>query len=119
MPNDSDAPRWRDQWAEILRLAREAGRDPASLVGSMYVTAAVDEDPRRADDSLNAYLEQYYGVPGASVRKRQACYAGPAAGLAVWLKSYMDAGVDHLIVRCAGDHERHLDILAAIRSKLI
>jgi hypothetical protein len=30
----------------------------------------------------------------------------------------VEAGVEHLIVRFAGDHERHLDILAAIRSKL-
>jgi alkanesulfonate monooxygenase SsuD/methylene tetrahydromethanopterin reductase-like flavin-dependent oxidoreductase (luciferase family) len=118
MPNEGDAAQWWRQWSEIGALARAAGRDSSRLTGAMYVTAAVDDDPNLAGARLEAYLESYYGAPGAAVRKRQVCYAGPAAGLYDWLKGYVEAGVEHLIVRFAGDHERHLDILAAIRSKL-
>jgi hypothetical protein len=65
-----------------------------------------------------APLQQYYGQPAASMRARQACYAGAAAGFAEWLRGYADAGAKHLIVRFAGDHERHLEALASVRSKL-
>ena len=51
------------QWAEVQAAARAAGRDPAALTGAMYLTLAIDDDAARADARLNAYLEQYYGMP--------------------------------------------------------
>ena len=56
--------------------------------------------------------------PAAAMRKRQASYAGPAAGLAAWLKGYATAGASHLVLRFAGDHEKHLDIVAGLRGEL-
>jgi hypothetical protein len=58
----------------------------------MYVTVITDEDRNRANERLNAYLEQYYGQPAAAMRSRQACYAGPNGGLAEWLQGYARAG---------------------------
>jgi hypothetical protein len=84
----------------------------------MYLTIAVDQNAGEAEARLNAYLEQYYGIPAATARSRQACYAGSAAGVTEWLQGYATAGVQHMVVRCVGDHERHLELLAAIRSKL-
>jgi hypothetical protein len=69
-------------------------------------------------ERLNAYLEQYYGQPAAVMRSRQACYAGPNDGLVEWLQGYARAGTTHLVLRFAGDHERHLETVAALRSKL-
>jgi alkanesulfonate monooxygenase SsuD/methylene tetrahydromethanopterin reductase-like flavin-dependent oxidoreductase (luciferase family) len=117
IPNGPDAKRYAEQWAEIRAIARSAGRDPGALVGSMYLTVALDEDVSRADAKLAAYLEQYYGQPAPLMRARQQCYAGPAAGLGEWLRGYVEAGASHLILRFAGDHERHLDALAAVRAK--
>jgi hypothetical protein len=84
----------------------------------MYVTVITDEDRSRANERLNAYLEQYYGQPAAVMRSRQACYAGPIEPLAEWLQGYARAGATHLVLRFAGDHERHLETVAALRSKL-
>ena len=53
------------------------------------------------------------------MRRRQACYAGPNGGLAEWLHGYERAGVTHLVVRFAGNHERHLETVAALRGKLM
>ena len=53
------------------------------------------------------------------MRKRQACYAGPAAGLAQWLQGYATAGAGHLVLRFAGDHARHLETVAALRAELV
>jgi alkanesulfonate monooxygenase SsuD/methylene tetrahydromethanopterin reductase-like flavin-dependent oxidoreductase (luciferase family) len=119
LPITPDAPTWARQWSEVTAIARDAGRDPDALVGAMYLTLAVEEDGARAEARLNAYLERYYGQPAAAMRRRQACYAGPSAGLAEWLQGYVTAGVRHLVLRLAGDHERQLEILAKIRPELV
>ena len=84
------------------------------MTGAMYLTVAIDADERRAAARLDAYLEHYYDMPAATMRATQMCYGGPAAGLSALIRAYADAGVNHLIVRCAGDHERHIDTLATI-----
>lgn len=114
-PNGPTAAEYAAQWPEVLDAARAAGRDPAALTGAMYLTLSIDADASRADARLNAYLEQYYGMRPDVMRKRQMCYAGPAAGAAEWLQRYVDAGASHLVLRVAGDHDRHLETLAQLR----
>jgi alkanesulfonate monooxygenase SsuD/methylene tetrahydromethanopterin reductase-like flavin-dependent oxidoreductase (luciferase family) len=117
-PNSPQVEEYAPQWAEVVKAARAAGRDPAALTPAMYLTLAVDEDAARADARINAYLERYYAMPAAVTRKRQMSYAGPAKGAAAWLKAYADAGATHLVLRFAGDHERHLETMAAVRRDL-
>ncbi|MBX3503178.1 MAG: LLM class flavin-dependent oxidoreductase [Alphaproteobacteria bacterium] len=117
-PNGPEPHEYGPQWAEVKDAARAAGRDPASLAAAIYVTLAVDDDAARANARMDAYLEQYYGMAAAIMRKRQSCFAGSAAGAAAWLKGFADAGATHLVVRFAGDHERHLDIVTALRQSL-
>ena len=83
-----------------------------------YLTLAIDDDAARADARIDAYLANYYGVPAPAMRARQRCFAGPAAGAAAWIKSYADAGATHLMLRFAGDHERHLEVAARIKRDL-
>jgi alkanesulfonate monooxygenase SsuD/methylene tetrahydromethanopterin reductase-like flavin-dependent oxidoreductase (luciferase family) len=118
LPNSPTAARWAEQWTEVAAIARAAGRDPSALVGAMYLTLAVDEDAARAQARLDGYLGQYYGRPAAEMRARQACYAGPVQGLAAWLRGYAVAGARHLILRFAGDHERHLETVAGLSAEL-
>jgi alkanesulfonate monooxygenase SsuD/methylene tetrahydromethanopterin reductase-like flavin-dependent oxidoreductase (luciferase family) len=118
LPNAPNAAEWGRQWAQVQAHARDAGRDPADLVGAMYLTLAVDADAASANRRLDEYLEQYYHQPAAVIRSRQASYAGPAAGAAEWLAGYAAAGASHLVLRFAGDHERHLDMLSALRARL-
>lgn len=117
-PNDPDPARWRETRAEIDAQARAAGRDPADITGAVYLTLTVDEDAARAEARMDDYLENYYGVPAAVTRRRQVSYAGPAGGLGAWLSSYAEAGASHLVLRFAGDHERHQDIVARVRQEL-
>jgi hypothetical protein len=102
----------------VQAAARSAGRDASGLTPAMYLTLAIDEDAGRADTKINAYLQQYYGMRPDETRKRQMSYAGPAAGAAAWIKAYVDAGAQHLVLRFAGDHERHLEIAAGLRRTL-
>ena len=78
----------------------------------------IDDDAAKAQQQIETYLEEYYGVAAAILAKRQACYAGPAEGAAEWLKGYADAGASHLVLRFAGDNERHMDAIADIRGSL-
>ncbi len=117
-PNSPSIAEFPGQWAEVQAAARAAGRDPAALTGAMYLTLAIDDDTARANAKVDAYLESYYGVPAQETRKRQMSYAGPAAGAGTWLKAYADAGASHLVLRFAGDHERHLETVARLRPDL-
>ena len=117
-PNSATAAEYGPQWAEVQAAARAAGRDAAALTPATYLTLAIDEDAGRADAKLNAYLEHYYAMPPAETRKRQMSYAGAAAGAAAWLKSFADAGAQHIVLRFAGDHERHLETAARLRREL-
>jgi alkanesulfonate monooxygenase SsuD/methylene tetrahydromethanopterin reductase-like flavin-dependent oxidoreductase (luciferase family) len=102
----------------VQAAAKAAGRAPDAMVGGIYLTVAIDDDARRAEERLNAYMQQYYGQPAATMRARQVNYAGPASGLLEWLQGYVAAGASHLVLRFAGDHERHLRTVAAIRDRL-
>ena len=101
----------------VRGVAKAAGRDPAAVAGAMYLTLSLDENPARAEDRLNGFLERYYGQPAPILRRRQACYAGPASGLAAWLDLYAKAGASHLCLRFAGEHEQHMSAIAKIRAR--
>jgi alkanesulfonate monooxygenase SsuD/methylene tetrahydromethanopterin reductase-like flavin-dependent oxidoreductase (luciferase family) len=109
------APDFASGLAHVRTVARANGRDPAGVTGAMYLTVSLDEDAGKAEDRLNHFLQRYYDQPAPLTRRRQACYAGPAAGLVEWLEAYNAAGADHLILRFAGDHERHLEAVGKIR----
>jgi hypothetical protein len=51
------------------------------------------------------------------VRDRQECYAGPPSDLDAYLTGYARAGAAHLILRFAGEHEQHLETVAAVRAR--
>ncbi|HVH79722.1 MAG TPA: LLM class flavin-dependent oxidoreductase [Stellaceae bacterium] len=117
-PNAPDAKGWGVQFREIRDIAREAGRKPEDVTGAIYLTLTIDDDKPRAEQRLDAFFENYYGVPPAVMRGRQANYAGPAAGAAEWLKSYVDEGASHLVLRFAGAAERQMDTIARLRQDL-
>jgi alkanesulfonate monooxygenase SsuD/methylene tetrahydromethanopterin reductase-like flavin-dependent oxidoreductase (luciferase family) len=117
-PNNPDAATFGTQWQEVQAIARAGGRDPQTMTGAMYLTMALDADAPRAEARLNAFLERYYGQPAELLRRRQASYAGPAEDVAAWLDGYARAGAGHLVLRFAGEHERHLEAVAAARRTL-
>jgi probable F420-dependent oxidoreductase len=117
-PNAPDATEFAHQWQEVQSIARTAGRDPSRLSAAMYLTLTIDEDSGRAAARMDAFLEGYYGAPAAVLRSRQAVYSGPAQGVATWLDGYARAGATDLILRFAGEHGCHLEILAQVRAKL-
>jgi len=117
-PNLPTAEEYPAQLAEVRAAAEAAGRDPNAITGAMYLTLAIDDDTKRADAKIDSYLAHYYGVPAAQMRARQRSFAGPVSGAAAWIKSYADAGATHIMLRFAGEHERHLEQGAKIKQEL-
>ena len=118
LPNAGDPVQWATQWQEVKSIARANGRDPEQLTGAMYLTLSIDEDVAAANARLDVYLEQYYGLPAAGLRKRQECFAGPPSAVAEYLAAYARAGAGHLVLRFVGDHERQLAMVAKMRGAI-
>ncbi|TDH60566.1 LLM class flavin-dependent oxidoreductase [Dankookia rubra] len=117
-PNGPSPAQYAETWRAMQAAARTAGRDPGAITGAAYLTLAVDEDAARANARLDRFMAGYYGQRPDTIRKRQACFAGPLAGARDWLAAYAAAGVSHFTLRFAGDHERHLELLAGIGAGL-
>ncbi len=116
--NEADLDRWKQQWVEVQQILREAGRDVGQFVAAIYTTLAIDEDASRANQRIDAFLENYYGQPAAAMRRRQACFAGPRDGAAEFLRGFVAAGATHVIVRLVGDPDGQLETVAGFRAQL-
>ncbi len=93
----------------VRQAAGDAGRDASAIATSAYLTVALDDDVEAADVALNEYLAAYYPAPPAAMRAAQATYAGTANGLVDWVSEFVGAGARHIIIRCAGDHDRQIE----------
>jgi alkanesulfonate monooxygenase SsuD/methylene tetrahydromethanopterin reductase-like flavin-dependent oxidoreductase (luciferase family) len=114
-PNGPAAADFKQGMASIAETARAAGRNPDAITGAMYLTLAIDDDASRASARMDAFMEHYYAQPAAVMRAKQVNYAGPASGAVEWLAGYARAGAAHLVLRFAGEHERHLETMAGIK----
>ena len=118
-PNGPDAKGWGAQWRQVQAMAREAGRNPNAIEAALYLTLAIDENEARAEERMNNYLSAYYGRRPDVMKKRQACFSGSAGAAAEWLNGYVEEGARYLVLRCAGNHDRHLETIAKLRAVLV
>jgi hypothetical protein len=107
----------RAMGADPRHRARGRAR-PGATDRAVYLTLTIDDNKGRAEERIDAFFENYYGRPATEMQARQASYAGPAEGAAAWLKSWVDAGVSHLVLRFAGDHPQHLEAIGRLRSQI-
>lgn len=117
-PTGPDAKRWGEQWREVQRHAREAGRKPEDVEAAIYLTLFVDEDAQKAGQRIDEFLSAYYGQRPDMLKQRQACFAGPANAAIEWLNGYVREGARNVVLRFAGDHERHLEMFAKLRGSI-
>ena len=117
-PSTPTAEGWSADFSKVQGFAKDAGRNPADVAGACYVTVTLDENEARAVERIDNFFQQYYNRPPEVMKRRSALYAGSAAGAAEWLAGYADAGVEHFVLRFAGDGEKQLEQFAKIRSTL-
>jgi alkanesulfonate monooxygenase SsuD/methylene tetrahydromethanopterin reductase-like flavin-dependent oxidoreductase (luciferase family) len=117
-PNGPDSKSWGEQWRQVQAIAREAGRDPNDIAPATYLTLAVDEDVAKAERRMDEFMLAYYGKRPDVGKKRDVCFAGSAAAAVEWLNGYVREGARNLVLRFAGEHERHQEVFARVREKL-
>jgi alkanesulfonate monooxygenase SsuD/methylene tetrahydromethanopterin reductase-like flavin-dependent oxidoreductase (luciferase family) len=117
-PTGPDAKGWGAQWRQVQAYAREAGRDPSQIEAAVYLTLAVDDDAAKANQRIDDFLSAYYGARPDVLKKRQACFSGPASAAVEWINGYVEQGARYVVLRFAGDHERHLELFAKLRGAL-
>ncbi len=116
-PTAPSAEAFAAGWKQVCEAARSAGRAAGALTGAAYLTLSLDADPRRAEERLASYVERYYGIPVAVMRKVQGLFAGTAEEAEEWLRAYARAGASHLVLR-SPDLGGELDALGRVVAKL-
>ena len=99
-----------DGWRTATEAAHERGRE---LDAAIYLTMNVDPDREKAERETEAYALAYYGIPLEVMRNAQSYFVGGLEECAAWLRSFVDAGARHLVLRFATlDPDPHLDAVA-------
>jgi alkanesulfonate monooxygenase SsuD/methylene tetrahydromethanopterin reductase-like flavin-dependent oxidoreductase (luciferase family) len=117
-PTGPDPKTWGEHWRQVQALAREAGRAADTVEPAVYLTLAIDENAGEAERRIDDFLSAYYGQRPDVLKQRQGCFAGPAGAAAEWLNGYVREGARYVVLRFAGDHERHLETVARLRAEL-
>jgi alkanesulfonate monooxygenase SsuD/methylene tetrahydromethanopterin reductase-like flavin-dependent oxidoreductase (luciferase family) len=115
-PIGPDAATIARRHALLTSTAEVAGR--ATPTTTVYLTLCVDEPANDPEARIDAYLADYYGVPPELLRRVQACKGGSAEDVMAYLRGFVQAGADHLVLRLVGDHARALQQIAAHRHLL-
>ena len=85
---------------------------------AVYVTLCIRDDADEANRLIDDYMVDYYKVPAKVMRRMQAICIGDADTVMTSLKSLVDAGADHLVLRVVGDMPSTLAAIAERRSIL-
>jgi probable F420-dependent oxidoreductase len=113
LPNGRD---YAEGWKRVQEAAGTAGR-PQPPVPALYLTVSLDESESTATRRLRAKVESWYGRPFEMIASLQAMFAGTPQGLATYLEPYINAGLEHVVLRAADTPERGLRTAAhAVRT---
>lgn len=117
-PTGPDAKTVGEHWRKVQAAARAAGRPADACQAAVYLTVAVDDNAARAQQRIDEFLAAYYGQRPDILKKRQACFSGSSSAAVDWINGYIEQGARHVVLRFAGDHERHQETFAKVRSQL-
>jgi probable F420-dependent oxidoreductase len=114
LPNARD---YAEGWKRVQEAAIAAGRVNLP-VPALYLTVSLDRSESIARRRLRTTVEGWYGRPFDMIASLQAMYAGTADGLDAYLEPYLNAGLEHVVLRVADAPERGLEAAArAVRMR--
>jgi alkanesulfonate monooxygenase SsuD/methylene tetrahydromethanopterin reductase-like flavin-dependent oxidoreductase (luciferase family) len=106
MTNKVTTNQFREQWSRILAMAREEGRDPATLKSALYHNININEDRRVALQESKAFLDKYYTSNFSPAFVEGFTTAGTPKRCIEELNAYFDAGLNHITLRMASWDQR-------------
>ncbi len=117
MTNKVSPDEFRRQWAEIARMAREEGRDPATIGSALYHNIHIKEDRQAGLEESKKFLDTYYTSNFSAQFVEGWTVAGSPKQCIAELRAYLDAGLGHVALRLAswdqkGQLKRFLDEVA-------
>jgi alkanesulfonate monooxygenase SsuD/methylene tetrahydromethanopterin reductase-like flavin-dependent oxidoreductase (luciferase family) len=117
-PIGPDATTFATRNEEFRKAATEAGRNLENLTTAIYLTVSIMDDAVQAEATIDTYLEDYYSAPAIAMRKFQACKGGTANQVIDFIRSFVEGGAQHLVIRCVGDHNMIQQILSQRRDEI-
>ena len=117
-PITPDAELIKNNWQQMQTRAKQSARDVNAITCAAYLTLSIDESIEKAQNRADQFLSSYYGARPDVLKKIQACYAGSLEGAVQYLQSFINAGASHLVLRFAGDHDKHLELISKVRERL-
>ena len=117
-PTATSAERFAAGLATVREAAEAAGRDPDDLAAAAYLTVVIGDGPD-AERQLSEHSERYYGVPHEVIARQQGSIAATRDEVGAWLRSFVDAGAEHLCVRIGCEAvDDQVEILATMVNEL-
>ena len=101
-PNSTSPEAFAEGWQQIEALAKESGDDAGRLHKALYTTLNINEDKAQADKEMREFIEGYYSMPFETMSRTQSVFTGNVQDAVAWLKSFVDAGVQTIVVRFGG-----------------
>ncbi|MBI2987695.1 MAG: LLM class flavin-dependent oxidoreductase [Deltaproteobacteria bacterium] len=106
MTNKVSPKQFRHQWARILEMAREEGRDPAKLGNALYHNINIQEDRKLALQESKAFLDKYYTSNFSAAFVEGFTTVGNSKQCIQELKDYFNAGIEHITLRLTSWDQR-------------
>jgi alkanesulfonate monooxygenase SsuD/methylene tetrahydromethanopterin reductase-like flavin-dependent oxidoreductase (luciferase family) len=106
MTNKLSPAEFAQQFERIRAMAREEGRDPASLGSALYHNININEDREAALAESKAFLDAYYTARFTPQFVEQWTVAGGPKECAEQLRAYFGAGLGHMALRLASWNQR-------------
>jgi alkanesulfonate monooxygenase SsuD/methylene tetrahydromethanopterin reductase-like flavin-dependent oxidoreductase (luciferase family) len=99
MTNKLSPSEFAEQFGRVRAMAKEAGRDPASLGSALYHNINVNEDRQAALEESKKFLDAYYTANFSAKFVEQWTVAGGPKDCVAQLRAYFDAGLGHMALR--------------------
>ncbi len=101
-PNPASPEVFTQGWERILELAKETGSDAERLHRCVYTTLNINEDEEAAETEMRTFFEGYYGAPYEALARTQSMCSSSPERCAVWLRDFVDAGAQTIVIRFGG-----------------
>ncbi|MDA0265127.1 MAG: LLM class flavin-dependent oxidoreductase [Chloroflexi bacterium] len=101
-PNSQSPEAFTQGWQQIEGLAKETGDDASRLHKALYTTLNINEDKAQADREMRAFIEGYYNMPFETMARTQSVFTGNVREAQGWLRGFIAAGVETLVIRFGG-----------------
>ncbi|PON15706.1 hypothetical protein C2W62_22395 [Candidatus Entotheonella serta] len=98
-PDPPSPQTFTEQGSALDGFAQEAGVAPHDLHRAVYTTLNINDDVAQAEQELRDFIEGYYHTPFDVMAKRQSVCFGTVDTCTTWIKDFMAAGAQTVVVR--------------------